>query len=383
MGGSSLIATLLGGNMKEWNFFNLGEIEWINTQSIWHAAALSRSRDFQQRDMVIIDWPDRPFVSCGLHQVIELEIDVDYCENSNIPYVRRACGGGQVYLDGNQIFYHPVFLTDNNIIPRRIDKMYETLLAPVVATYQDYGIDAEYKPVNDIIARERKISGNGAAQYERASFITGNFILSFPRKEMARVLLVPDEKFRDKVYKNLETGITSFLDETGTIPPREELIARYKENFQEILGIEFVEGEIHPETWKLVKEFNRYYLEDEWRYLVEKRSSTDLVRNVKIRKGLHVVQSLHKSPGGLIRVLLEFDLENNIIQDAIISGDFTLNPPDTIRTIESSLKGKPVDENLILDELEGVFQEKRIQSPGVSPRDLVKTVIQGYNSIID
>ncbi|MFW9996081.1 MAG: lipoate protein ligase C-terminal domain-containing protein [Candidatus Odinarchaeota archaeon] len=369
--------------MNKWNWFNLGEIDWINTQSIWHAAALSRSRGYQEHDMIFIDWPNRPFISCGMHQIIELEIDVDYCENNGIPYIRRACGGGQVYLDGNQIFYQPVFLTDNKVVPRRIDKMYETLLAPVVATYQDYGIEAAYKPVNDIVVNSRKISGNGAGQHEKASFVVGNFILTFPRKEMARVLLVPDEKFRDKVYKNLEVGITSFLDEIGVIPSRDKLITKYKENFQELLGVEFIDGEIHEETWKIVKKLNTSYFKEKWRYLVEKRGSSDLVKTVKIRKGLHIVQSLHKSPGGLIRALLEFDVENSLVQDVLISGDFTINPSRAVKSIENALKYKRVDEDQLLKVLEELFREENIQSPGFTTADLVKVIVQGYKSIKD
>lgn len=368
--------------MVSWDFFDLGEINWVSSQSIWHAAALSRSRGYQERDMLFIDWPDRPFVCCGMHQVIDIEIDLEYCKMNGIPFVRRACGGGQVYLDGNQIFYQPVFLTDNDIIPSRIEKMFQKLLEPVVATYQDFGIEAEYKPVNDIIVNNRKISGNGAGTFEKSSFVVGNFILSFPREEMARVLIVPDEKFRDKVLKGLQNGITSFVDEIGIIPPREDVIKRFKSNFEEIIGVNLNDkGIIHQETWKLVDHFNKYYFEDEWRYYVENRGSGILTKGIKIMQGTHIVHSLHKAPGGLIRAIMEVNTDEKIIKNCVISGDFTITPHGSIKKIENSLEGIFINSEAIHSAIERVITNERIQIPGIIVDDFVKVIFKGVESI--
>ena len=63
---------------------------------------------------------------------------------------------------------------------------------------------AEYKPVNDIIANGRKVSGNGAAEINDMVVLVGNFILEFANYEtMSKSLRVPDEKFRDKVFETL------------------------------------------------------------------------------------------------------------------------------------------------------------------------------------
>ncbi|MHA1228955.1 MAG: lipoate--protein ligase family protein, partial [Candidatus Hodarchaeales archaeon] len=192
---------------KKWDLILLKENESIHTQTIWHAAALARSRGIQKNDLLIIDWPRDPIICCGFHQAIEQVVDLSKCNNESIPVVRRACGGGTVLLNRDQIFYNIISHIDSNIVPRKLGEMYSVLLDPVIKTYNHFGINAVYKPVNDILVNNKKISGNGAALLEKAQVLVGNFILDFPKKQMVELLRVPNEKFRDKVFKSLEAGL--------------------------------------------------------------------------------------------------------------------------------------------------------------------------------
>jgi len=117
---------------NEWDLIFIGENDSINTQTIWHAATLARSRGIQERDLVIIDWPKDPIVCCGLHQSLNQVVDLNFCKSNNIPVIRRVCGGGAVLLDSNQLFYNVIAHIDSKIIPRRITALYSKLLEPVV-----------------------------------------------------------------------------------------------------------------------------------------------------------------------------------------------------------------------------------------------------------
>ncbi|MHA2217694.1 MAG: hypothetical protein ACXACY_17305 [Candidatus Hodarchaeales archaeon] len=66
----------------EWDIMILNGIDSINTQTIWHAASLARSKGIQTRDLIIIHWPTYPIVGCGYHQVIERVVDLNYCHNN-------------------------------------------------------------------------------------------------------------------------------------------------------------------------------------------------------------------------------------------------------------------------------------------------------------
>ncbi len=351
---------------------NLGEIEGLETQMVWHATALAVSEGVRE-NTVLIDWPDKSFISCGFNQVIELEIDIDYCKVNGIPFYRRACGGGTVLLNGDQLFYHPVIHVDTPGIPKSVGKFYEQLLAPVVKTYQDLGVNAQYKPVNDIMVGGRKISGNGAATFESAMILTGNFILDFPRELMARILKVPDEKFRDKIVKSLKDGVTSLKDELNTIPPRDEIIETYVKNFEKIIGVDFEWGDLDDRTYEIMDELKEEYQTNEWLYQVSKRSP-HLFRRVKISGEKQVIQSLYKSPGGLIRLLME--IENDRIKDILITGDFWMLPDSAVSSLETTLRGTKLEQTNLEECINDFYTDQKIQAPGTTPKDIITAILQ-------
>lgn len=362
---------------KKWSLVNLGELDGLETQVVYHATALAVSEG-ARRNTVLINWPDNPLVCVGFHQSVDLEIDMDYCKTKGIPFYRRSCGGGAVLLDRDQIFYQVVAHLDTPGIVRKVDKFYEQLLAPVVKTYQDLGVNAQYRPVNDIVVGGRKISGNGAATFESAMVLVGNFILDFPRKLMARILKVPSEKFRDKVVKSLEAGVTSLKDELGSIPPRSEIIETYERNFEAKIGIDFEWGELDERTFEIMDKLKQEYQTDEWLYQVSKRNP-QLVKSVKISGSLQVIQSLYKAPGGLIRLLMEIELE--IIKDILITGDFWMLPERSVSGLEKTLRGVKIEPRKLKKIITDFYEQNKVQAPGTTPEDFVETIMQGVESI--
>ena len=143
------------------------------------------------------------------------EIDLEYCQLHNIPIFRREVGGGAVFLDGNQLFFYLILNRDNPIAPKRIDAFYKKFLQPVIDVHRKIGIQAEYKPVNDLVVQNRKISGTGAGEIADCIVFVGNLILDFDYETMAGVLKIPDEKFRDKVKKTIEENLSTIRRELG------------------------------------------------------------------------------------------------------------------------------------------------------------------------
>ena len=362
----------------EWDIIILNENDSLNTQVVWHAATLARSRGLQTRDLIIIDWPTDPIVVCGYHQAIERVVDINYCTDQGIPVSRRACGGGAVLLDSNQIFFNIVAHTDSSIIPRRIDSFFKKALEPVVQTYQHFGIDAHYKPVNDVMVNNRKISGNGAGLLENAQVLVGNFILDFPRKEMAQILRVPSEKFRDKVIQSLEAGISSFKDELGYIPSRKSIIQEYITQVETSFGIHLNPTEFQPETYKLMEDLRKTYLTDEWLYQVKDRGK-DLTSKIKIHSSSHVVEGMHKSTGGLITVICEFN--NTVLTGVLISGDFWIYPDTILPQLEQCLANTDIAQKNLTSEIENFFAENNCETPGTSASDIAQAIQNAFNNL--
>jgi lipoate-protein ligase A len=358
----------------EWDFIFLGPIDSVYTQSLWHAAALLLSKGELKRNIISINWPTYPIVSCGFHQAVSQVVDLDYCKKNNIPVVRRAVGGGSVYLDSNQLFYHFIWHNKTPYIPRNVGKIFKTLLKPVVQTYRDFGVDAVFKPVNDILAKNRKISGNGAGMFDSAQVLVGNFILDFPREEMARILRVPDEKFRDKVYKSLQDGISSFNDEIGYIPSRDEIISTFKINLEEMLGLKLIENELDPKIERDMRALKAKYFTEEWLYEIEQRGKK-LFEAVKIHSSLNIAQGMFKSKGGLIKALCEF--QDSILKDLILSGDFWITPPK-LPELENALKGTDLLKNDLIKTIQEFLDSEACETSGTSAHDIARAIQTAY-----
>jgi lipoate-protein ligase A len=133
------------------DLYNLGKVAWEESQLMYHALAKLG------RESLCLVSPATPYVCIGFHQDAEQEVDLEFCKANSIPVFRREVGGGAVFLDGNQLFFQLIIQRDNPIAPRRIDAFYKKFLQPVIEVHRRIGIEARYKPVNDLVIETRKI----------------------------------------------------------------------------------------------------------------------------------------------------------------------------------------------------------------------------------
>ena len=342
--------------------YNLGKIPWEETQLIYHSLAL------MGREALSLVSPASPYVCIGFHQDLDQEVDLEFCRRSGIPVFRREVGGGAVFLDGNQLFFHLIIHRDNPIAPRRIDAFYQKFLQPVIDVYHRIGIPAEYKPVNDLIVKNRKISGTGAGEIGDCIVFVGNLILDFDYETMSRVLKIPDEKFRDKVKKTIEENLSTIRRELG-----EEKAAQWsEESLNELLAEEFGKllGPLNPARIDSslndgMQSLKLKMMQDDWLYRKGKRVDG---RVVKVRAGLDVVQRMHKAAGGLIRA--EYFIEEGRFKNVVISGDYFCFPQDTVNRLETAIESSPVKkiDTVVTD----FYKTGRFEWPGVEIDDWLR-----------
>lgn len=251
---------------KRWRLLDLGGIEPVATQAVYEAVALARSKGIVP-DTLVICWPRSPVVCVGYFQEVDKEVDVEYCRAKKIPIVRRILGGGAVYLDSNQVFYQVIGQRGSDAIPVAVESIFGKMLGAPVKTLNEIGIQATYKPVNDIEVEGRKISGNGAGEVDGMAILTGNIILDFNYDEMTKILKVPDEKFRDKLVKSLRERVTTVKRELGQVPHRQKIMELLVNNFEKTLGVRFDHGVLTKEEQRLLDKLTKEkYASKEWTY---------------------------------------------------------------------------------------------------------------------
>jgi lipoate-protein ligase A len=319
---------------------------------------------------VVIVSPEIPLASIGYFQDAEKEIDLSYCKTHRIPVMRREVGGGATYLDRNQVFYQLIWRKGNPAFPTRIKDVFSLLSQPAIETYHDFGIETSFRPENDIVTKDqRKIAGEGGGDVGEHMVFVGGILMDFDFATMSKILRVPDEKFRDKLYRTLEENLTTMKRELGYAPSRADVVFSLVGNFEKLLG------PLHPITLtpdvveKMIK-LEKWLSSDE--FLL--RKTPRIPKGVKIREGVELLYSTYKARGGLIRTSQE--IKENTIQTIGISGDFQFYPKSELSGLEKSLMHTKRKENELILKVEDYYQKNNIESPGVEPEDVTEAIME-------
>ncbi len=318
---------------------------------------------------LVITSPSETYVSVGYFDKTEEILDLQKCKEKGIPVIRREVGGGAVLLDENQVFYQLILKRNTGKLPFKIEEAYRKFSVPVIETYRRLGVETEYRPINDIVVKEskRKISGQGAADIGDSFVFVGGLLLRFNTNLMSEIFRVPEEKFRDKLYKSLEENISWVERETGRMPSHEEVANVLAEEFAKVVEFDGF-GEIPPEAVSLADELKEEFTSEE--FLLEDTGRKH--RAIKIREGVFVRTAVHKARGGLLRA--EVHIHEGKIDDVRIYGDFTLYPKSALGELEESLKGIPFEERPIRTKLEEFFKREDVEFPGVGVEDLMQVI---------
>ena len=341
--------------------YRLDTVPWLDSQLLYHA--LPRLG----REGLILLSPGSPYVCIGYFQDAAQEVELERCHASGISVFRREVGGGAVYLDGEQLFYQLVIHRDNPLVPAGWEPFYRHFLQAPIAAYQALGIPAEYKPVNDIVANHRKVSGNGASEIGDYLILVGNLIVDFDYEMMAQVLRVPDEKFRDKVYQTLQDNLSTVRREIGSAPPREALWDLLSAKFVDILGPLEVITEVDDEWRAAADALAPTLLSDDW---LHRRAGRPADRKVTIRAGVEMRHKVHKAPGGLIRATAGVD--EGVLTAVSLSGDFFFYPAEKLPELEAALVGTSIGD--VEQAIAAFYARHEISSPGVTPADLARVL---------
>ena len=341
--------------------YNLGHVPWLDSQLLYHAMPR-----LDVEGLVLLA-PAEPYVCIGRHQDVNQDIDLDYCQANHIPVFRREVGGGGVYLDGQQLFFQMVLEKDRPLAQGSKEDFYRRMLEPVAKTYSDLGVPAVYKPVNDIITTDgRKISGTGAAEIADHVILVGNIIMDFDYETMVHVLKVPDEKFRDKIYKTMRENLTTLKRETGRMPLLEEVVPPLVSRFEEVLG-PLEPTDLPQAVHDKARELEPFFASDEW---LHKRGKRVPGRDVKIATAVNVLQRAHKAPGGLLRAT--FEVKGGRVTWVSFSGDFFFYPAEKLESMEMALSGVALQE--VEQVIAAFYAAEGIESPGVAPADLAQVL---------
>ena len=201
-------------------------------------------------------------ISIGCFQSMEEEVNVGRCRELGVDCVRRITGGGAVYHDSEGELTYSI-IAKEDLFPKGIRESYREICGYVVKGLGKIGINAEFAPINDIVAHGKKISGNAQTRREGALLQHGTILYSLDVRKMFSVLNVSKEKISDKMIKGAEERVTSVRSYSNV--PIGELCESMEAAFTE--GKEYSIGEITNEELSKAKELaESKYASRDWNF---------------------------------------------------------------------------------------------------------------------
>lgn len=274
-----------------------------------------------------------PTVLVGRHQAISQELHLDACRAAGVGIGRRITGGGALYLDEHQFGWELIFHRNTLGIASLAD-LTRLICEAAAHGLSKLGIDARYRPRNDIEVGGRKISGTGGFFDGDTLFYQGTVLGALDPAVMVSLLNIPEAK-RAKHAASGPRVVTLAELFNGAPPPLTEVKRVMLEGFAEKLGIAPQWQDITAREEELAQQLHDDEIgTDGFVYEID-----DPAAHADVLVG--EVQS----PGGMItaHVRLEGQHEPRY-REVVITGDFFVTPPRTIFDLEAALRGSLVSD---------------------------------------
>lgn len=270
----------------------------------------------------------RPTALVGRHQALAREIDLEHCRARGIGTARRITGGGAIYFDEGQLGWE--FVVRRNAFGGGTLADFTRLLCEAAAAgLSRLGLDARYRPRNDIEVGGRKLSGTGGFFDGDTLFFQGTVLVNLDPADMLAALKVPRAKLEKRALDSAAQRVVTLKELLGAAPPLDAVKQALLAGFAERLGVTPVGGAITGEEEALAA---RYHDEE-----IGTDAFVAEIDDPAADGGTYA--GSHTGPGGTVEAYVRLEgARNDRIREALITGDFFVTPPRTIFDLEAALR---------------------------------------------
>lgn len=170
------------------------------------AAEEFAARHLPPDDDYFFMWIVEPTVIIGRNQLLDTEVNTDYCRANGIDLVRRKSGGGCVYADLRNIMFS--YITASGADTASTFAAYTEKVATFL---RSLGIEAEAGSRNDVTvgSEKRKVSGNAFYKIGSRSVAHGTMLFNVDVERMAAAITPSTVKLRSKGVESVRSRVTS------------------------------------------------------------------------------------------------------------------------------------------------------------------------------
>lgn len=239
---------------------------------------------FLDLDEAFFMWQVAPTVIFGRNQLIEKEINLSYCKDTEIQMYRRKSGGGCVYSDCGNIMFSYVTKEYN------VNTAYFQYLDKVVSALRYLGVNAESTGRNDIVIDGRKIAGNAFYHVAGKSVVHGTMLFDTDMDNMVNAITPATVKLQSNGIDSVRSRIALLKDYLNMS------IDEFKENMKKQLcdNVLVLDDNAVVEIERL----EQIYLDDNFIY--GKNPRCNIVKEQRL-EGVGTIKAMIETEKGLIR----------------------------------------------------------------------------------
>src|SRR4051794_16404755 len=311
-------------------------------------------------------------LNVGWFDDVDDTLDLDACRRLGVEVIRRPLyGGGTAFYDaGGAVMWG--FLLPKDRYPD-LDAGLARFQPVLLATLARIGLgEVQFEGSSDLRWHGRKLGALTAQDVVTCNSVGGFLNIKPPNLDLyLQVVRVPDEKFKDKVVKDMREYVCTAEEVAGHEVPyvafRDALFASMKEAGIDLQMSELSEGE----QYGLGKVGGKIASDDMVRRVSSERFAADAPPGARVGFGNHKGRKLCRAG-----VALD---ENDRIVAAMMAGDMHVGPPDTIDKVASELVGAYApDTNDLRTRIASVFEAPEVHQAeaamGVTTDDLLAAV---------
>lgn len=275
-------------------------------------------------DDYFMGWRVSPTVMLGRNQLIDNEVNTDYCKENKIDIFRRKSGGGCIYADKGCIQFSYISRTVN------ANEAFAAYMQRMADLLKGLKIDAQLSGRNDILINGTKVSGCAFYQLSNRSVLHNSLLFDTQLDHLSNALTPAKEKLQSKGVASVRQRVTNVATYIQL-----DILAFMDYVRQEMCGTEVLE--LTEEDMKGVAEIEKELSSDDFVY--GKNPKYSLVRK-------------HRFEGvGTLEAHIE--LKNNIIGSFNMVGDYFLLG-DIDHDFLSLLKGCEFTREAVEERLENI-----------------------------
>lgn len=181
-------------------------------KKVYHLSFYLAMEEYVARSMPPDDffflWQVEPTVIYGRNQVVENEVNMDYCREHGIEVVRRKSGGGCVYADRDNLMLSFVTTEEN------VGFAFNRFMGMVLLVLRKMGIEATGTAHNDILIGNRKVCGTACYHVAGRSIVHSTMLYDTNMEHITQAITPSREKLQKRGIESVRQRITLLKDHT-------------------------------------------------------------------------------------------------------------------------------------------------------------------------